>query len=70
MNDVIETILKRRSIRAYKEEQIPDEDLKILLTCALYAPTGGNLQNSRFLVIQKPELFKKIWRLEKWFWGR
>lgn len=60
MNDVIETILKRRSIRAYKEEQIPDGDLKILLTCALYAPTGGNLQNSRFLVIQKPELLSEL----------
>ena len=60
MNDVIETILKRRSIRAYKEEQIPDEDLKILLTCALYAPTGGNLQNSRFLVIQKPEFLSEL----------
>lgn len=60
MNDVIETILKRRSIRAYKEEQISDEELNALLTCALYAPTGGNLQNSRFLVIQKPEILDEL----------
>ena len=60
MNDVIETILKRRSIRAYKEAQISDEELKTLLTCALYAPTGGNLQNSRFLVIQKRELLDEL----------
>lgn len=60
MNQVIETILKRRSVRAYEPDQISDEDLKLLLDCALYAPTGGNLQNSRFLVIQKPELLEEL----------
>lgn len=60
MNSVIETILKRRSIRAYKPEQIRDEELEILLECALYAPTGGNLQNSRFLVIQNPEIMEEL----------
>lgn len=60
MNEVVEVILKRRSIRAYKKEQISDAELEILLTCALYAPTGGNLQNSRFLAIQKPELLSEL----------
>jgi len=60
MNAVIENMLARRSIRSYKPEQIKDEELDILLTCALYAPTGGNLQNSRFLVIQNPELMEEL----------
>lgn len=60
MNAVIETILKRRSVRAYQERQITEEELDVLLTCALYAPTGGNLQNSRFLVIQNPLLLEEL----------
>lgn len=60
MNSVIETILKRRSIRAYKPEQVSDQDLRLILECALYAPTGGNLQNSRFLVIQDPDLMEEL----------
>lgn len=30
------------------------------MECALYAPTGGNLQNSRFLVIQSPALMEEL----------
>jgi len=63
MNAVIENMLQRRSVRAYKEEQIRDEDLKIILECALYAPTGGNLQYSRFLVIQDPHTLEELNRV-------
>ncbi len=60
VNETIETMLKRRSVRAYQPEQIRDEDLEVILRCALYAPTGGNLQNSRFLVIQNPEWMEEL----------
>lgn len=60
MNDAIKNILKRRSVRVYKEMQIKDEDLKIILDCALYAPTGGNVQYSRFLAIQDPATMEEL----------
>lgn len=60
MNAVIENMLKRRSVRAYEERQIKDDELNTILECALYAPTGGNLQNSRFLVIQDPMLLDEL----------
>lgn len=60
MNCAIENMMKRRSVRAYETRQIKDEDLKLILECALYAPTGGNLQNSRFLVIQNPDLLEEL----------
>lgn len=59
-NMVIRTILRRRSVRAYRPEQIGDIELEAMLTCALYAPTGGNLQNSRFLVIQDPGTLEEL----------
>ena len=39
------TLLNRRSIRRYKEDQVPDELLDQVLTAGLYAPTGMNRQN-------------------------
>ncbi len=59
-NQTVKDILSRRSIRAYEPKQITEEELETLLTCALYAPTGGNLQNSRFLVIQDPEVLEEL----------
>ena len=60
MNDTIETILRRRSIRRFTAEQISDAELKIILDCALYAPTGHNLQYPRFLVIQNELLMEEL----------
>ena len=60
MNVVIANMLERRSVRAYQKEQIRDEDLKTILECALYAPTGGNRQYSRFLVMQDPGILEEL----------
>jgi nitroreductase len=60
MNPVIENILHRRSIRFYENRPIDAEHLKTLLDCALYAPTGHNTQNTRFLVIRRAETLEKL----------
>ena len=52
MNDVINLLLSRRSVRNYRPEQIQKEDLDLILQTALYAPNGGNHQVPRFIVIQ------------------
>jgi len=43
MNPVIDTILKRRSVRAYEEKSIETEIREELLLATLRAPTAGNL---------------------------
>ncbi|MBU2699634.1 nitroreductase [Sporomusaceae bacterium BoRhaA] len=55
MSNVIENILTRRSIRKYTDQQISDEDLKIILEAAKYAPSGGNSQTWHFMVLQNKE---------------
>lgn len=60
VNETIRTMLERRSIRKYTEEQIRDEELALLLECALYAPTSSNTQCSRFLVMQDPALLAEL----------
>jgi nitroreductase len=59
-NETLQTIINRRSIRAYKEDQIKDEELQTILEAAKYAPTGGNAQPWHFTVIQKSDLLQRI----------
>lgn len=60
MNETILTILKRRSVRKYADEQIKDDELNIILQTALYAPTGGNHQYTRFIVVQNQNKLKEL----------
>ena len=57
---VMDTILKRRSIRKYKGEQIGDELLETIIEAGRYAPSGGNNQACHFIVIQNKELLVKL----------
>jgi len=50
--DVLETIKIRRSIRKYKPEAIPDEKLRKIFEAARLAPSAGNRQPWRFVVVQ------------------
>lgn len=52
---VMETILTRRSVRSFTDQQVSKSDLDIILQAALYAPTGRNSQMWRFTVIQDKE---------------
>ena len=44
MNDTINTIMNRRSIRAFTDEPISAEDKSLILEAAFRAPTAGNQQ--------------------------
>jgi nitroreductase len=60
VNETLKTILNRRSFRAYKPEQIKDEELQTILDAGSYAPSGGNTQPWHFTVIQKSDVLQKI----------
>lgn len=55
MNAVIETMLTRRSVRAYADKPVEPELLKVILNCGLHAPTGHNSQNVRLFTLAAPE---------------
>lgn len=42
--DVVNAIIKRRTIRSYTEKSVPKETLQTLLDCAMWAPSGRNSQ--------------------------
>lgn len=60
MNSILNNIMTRRSVRAYKREQIPKEDLQTILMAGSYAPNGMGLQSWRFTAIQDPAVLKKV----------
>jgi nitroreductase len=51
--DVLEAIKVRRSVRKYKAESISADKLEAILEAARLAPSAGNLQPWRFVVVQK-----------------
>lgn len=57
--EVFEAIKKRRSIRKYKPDKIPEKDLKEILEAARLAPSAHNWQPWRFIIV-RDEVQKKL----------
>ena len=56
----LEIIKTRRSIRRYINKPVEQEKINEILECARFAPSSGNIQNSRFIVVKKEEKRKRI----------
>ena len=55
MNTTIDTIMARKSIRAFKPEPVTKEQLETLINVALTSPTARNTLNWHFTFIQNNE---------------
>ena len=55
MNEVVETIFKRRSIRKYLNKAVEEKKLTLLLQAAMAAPSARNNQPWEFVVVTQPE---------------
>lgn len=60
MNETLKVIYSRRSIRKYKEQQIPEAELHEILNAAINAPNAGNQQRWHFSVVQKKVMLDKV----------
>jgi nitroreductase len=58
--EFMDVLKKRQSIRRYKEGKIPQADLRKIIEAAGMAPSGKNIQNWHFVVIQDPIVMEKI----------
>ena len=47
-----DSIFKRRSIRRYTQEKVPDETIKKMLQAAMAAPSAHNLKPWEFIVVR------------------
>ena len=53
--EAMQNLLERRSIRRYKDTQVPEELLDKVLEAGLYAPTGMNRQNIVMVAVRDKE---------------
>lgn len=53
---IIDVILRRRSIRRYKEKEVEEEKIIKLLQAGMAAPTACNLQVWEFIVVTEQEI--------------
>jgi nitroreductase len=56
----LELVKKRRSIRSFKADPLPDDYIDKIIEAARWAPSGFNLQPWEFVVVKKEELRKSI----------
>jgi len=50
-----EAIAKRRSVRNFKNQPLPDGTVEKLIDAARIAPSAGNLQVCEYVAVSKPE---------------
>ena len=60
MNETMNTILTRRSIRKFTDKPIPKEILEDLVKAALHAPSGMGKQTWKFTVITNKDAIKRL----------
>ena len=60
MNPVIQSLFDRKSVRAYTDREISEQDAELILTAATRAPTPGNQQLYTILRITDPELKHRL----------
>ncbi|RLG76528.1 MAG: nitroreductase family protein, partial [Thermoprotei archaeon] len=58
--DVFEAIKRRRSIRAFKNIDLPEETVEKLIDAARWAPSAGNIQPWEFIVVRNPVTKQKL----------
>ena len=60
MNEVIENIMARRSIRQYKAIPVGRDTLNTIMECGINAPNGQNKQSWEVRIVDKPELLAEM----------
>ena len=63
MNEVIECLLTRRSVRSYLTKQVEEEKLQEILLAGTYAASGMGRQPVRIVVLQDPAEIAQLERM-------
>ena len=58
--DVLTAIRTRRSIRQFKDDPVPEEKLQAVLEAGRSAPSAGNRQNWKFVVVKDKAIREKL----------
>lgn len=59
-SELFDLFAKRQSIRRYKSDPVPEEDLRQILDAARRCPTSGNQQPWKFLVVKNKATIERM----------
>lgn len=59
-NPVEEVIYRRRSARLYKKKQVPEYLVRRVIEAGRFAPSTGNAQPWKFIVVQDPKMIQEM----------
>lgn len=62
LNDILKVIKERRSVRKYKPDKLPKEDLNEILEAGRWAPSSGNTQPLELVVVDDHNKKKQLAR--------
>lgn len=68
-NDLAKLIKKRRSIRIFTGQKVSQTDLLKIIEAGIWAPSGCNNQELRFLILDKPKDLPEIGKFKPFFFG-
>ena len=55
-----ELLIKRRSVRDFKDQSVPVEMIKALINDSIKAPNSGNNQSWKFIIVNNQEFIKQM----------
>ena len=58
--EVLESIMKRQSVRMYEKKDVPNELIGQMLIAAVKAPSAGNVQPWEFIVVKDNKIKKEL----------
>lgn len=60
MEDILDTIISRRSVKKYKNEMVEKSFIDKVITAGIYAPTGKNMQSPIILAVTNKDMRDKF----------
>ncbi len=66
--ELLDLVVKRRSIRRFKPDPVPKETIVKIIEVARWAPSGFNMQPWEFVVVQAASLRERIVEILAFYW--
>ncbi|MFA4932812.1 MAG: nitroreductase family protein [Candidatus Omnitrophota bacterium] len=60
MDNLLKLLKSRRSVRLFKDKNIPEEELREIIDAARFAPTARNIQPWEFVVLTDKNILSEI----------